>query len=90
MNKLIIVVLLTVYLVAGCFSFNLNLPSDEMVDEKKTETVLLANTNNVYRLATNTVLKVKVQKQKNSKWVDSELPVLIPSNWFIVCGDEIE
>lgn len=91
-----IIKIITVFLfsafVAGCFSFSFGLPSDGDYDNEnsETETVLIANTNNVYRFATNTVLKVKVQQGKNGKWVEIKERVVIPENWFIVCGDGLE
>ena len=78
--------------VAGCFSFNFGFPTDGNGGESddNVETVLTANTNNVYRLATNTILRVKTQQSKNGKWVECEHRVLIPEDWFIVSGDGLE
>ena len=76
---------------SGCLSFNMTPSDGEKKDgDGSVETVLLANSNNVYRLSADTILKVRVQRQKDGKWVDSELRVLIPENWFIVSGDGIQ
>lgn len=88
----ILSIFLFLIFVAGCFSFNFGFPSDGDSDygNSVTETVLIANTNNVYRLATNTILRVKIQQGKNGKWIESKERVVIPENWFIVCGDGLE
>lgn len=75
---------------SGCFSFNFNTPDSNESKGVKYETILLANTNNVYRLATNAILRVKIQKQKGGKWVECEHRVQIPENWFLVSGDGID
>lgn len=78
--------------VIGCFSFNFKITSDDdwSKSNKDSETVLIANTNNVYRFATNTILRVKIQQKKNGKWTECENRVLIPENWFIVSDDGIK
>ena len=84
--------LFLIFAIAGCFSFNFGFPTDGDSTESKepSEVVLIANTNNVYRFATNTILRVKTQKKKNGKWEECENRVLIPENWFIVSGDGLE
>ena len=83
---------ISLMLLVGCFSFNFGFPTDENDNGKnnEAETVLIANTNNVYRLATNAILRVKTQQKKNGKWVECEHRVLIPENWFIVSGDGLD
>ena len=79
-------------LLVGCFSFNFGFPTveNDNIQTNDAETVLIANTNNVYRLATNTILRVKTQQNKNGKWIECEHRVLIPENWFIVSGDGLD
>lgn len=70
----------------GCLRFSF--PESTVHDnasKQEVETVLVANRDNVYRLATNAVLDVMVQK--DGKWVKSEHRVLIPEGWFMVSGD---
>lgn len=75
------------FLSCGCFSFNFgNSESDE---PHETETVLTANSNNVYRLSRDTILDVKMQ-ENNGKWKESKYRVLIPSDWYIVNGDALQ
>ena len=82
MKKIFLIFVLFIFLLSGCFSFNFGDGSSEM-NEK--EVVLLANSNNVYRLSQEMILKVRVQ-QRDGKWVESKNRVLIPENWYIVSG----
>ena len=78
------------FLLSGCFSFNFEDGSSEMNEnDSEKEVVLLANSNNVYRLSQEMILKVRVQ-QRDGKWVESKNRVLIPENWYIVSGAGLE
>jgi len=78
------------FLLSGCFSFNFGDGSSEMNENDfEKEVVLLANSNNVYRLSQEMILKVRVQ-QRDGKWVESKNRVLIPENWYIVSGAGLE
>lgn len=48
--------------------------------------VLVANQQNVYRTATNIVIKALVQDEKSGEWVDAKYPVLIPAGYYIGSG----
>ena len=85
MKKIFTIFILATILLHGCFSFNFGNGNTE-IDNGDKEVVLIANSNNVYRLSHETILKVRVQ-QKDGKWVDSKNRVLIPENWYIVSGD---
>ena len=76
---------LALLLLCGCFSFKFgDAAGSSSVDS--CETVLLANSNNVYRLSEETVMKVKVQGA-DGKWVESKRRVVVPADWYIVCGE---
>ncbi len=78
------------FFLSGCFSFNFGDGSSEMTEnDSEKEVVLLANSNNVYRLSQEMILKVRVQ-QRDGKWVESKNMVLIPENWYIVSGAGLE
>lgn len=79
LNKIQFLTVLTVTLCCGCLSFG------SWNDEWPKDPVLVANTNNVYRLSEDTVLKVKVQGP-DGRWVDSEYRVLVPADWYLVDG----
>ena len=77
---------------SGCLSFNFGNGNEGSKKSNSTDTnreiVLLANSNNVYRLSTESVLEVKVQNDKG-KWVKSEHKVLIPEDWYIIDKDAL-
>lgn len=55
-------------------------------DSSVPKDVLVANSQNVYRTATNVVIKALVQDEKTAKWVEAEKPVLIPAGYYIGSG----
>ena len=90
MKKIFSIFVLSMFLLSGCFSFNFGDGSSEMNEnDSEKEVVLLANSNNVYRLSQEMILKVRVQ-QRDGKWVESKNRVLIPENWYIVSGAGLE
>ena len=90
MKKIFLIFVLFIFLLSGCFSFNFGDGSSEMNEnDSEKEVVLLANSNNVYRLSQEMILKVRVQ-QRDGKWVESKNRVLIPENWYIVSGAGLE
>jgi len=48
--------------------------------------VVLANPNNVYRFAENTVIKVLVQDTKTGEWKSYDKKVLIPVGYYVGSG----
>lgn len=91
MKKIFSVTILSTFLlISGCFSFNFGNDGNEINENNADkEIVLIANSNNVYRLSNETILKVRVQ-QKDGKWVESKNRVLIPENWYIVSGAALD
>lgn len=89
MKKKILALILST-LLSGCLSFNFG-NGDGNVDNGNgdREIVLMANSNNVYRLSSDTILSVKVQNSKG-KWVKAEHKVLIPEDWYIVNGKALD
>lgn len=79
---------MSIFLLSGCLSFNFGEHSST-ADESNREIVLLANSNNVYRLSSEVALKVKTQNE-SGKWVDSEYRVLIPEGWFLIDKDALK
>ena len=58
------------FLLSGCFSFTFGDGNSEMNEnDSEKEVVLLANSNNVYRLSQEMILKVRIQ-QRDGKWVE--------------------